>query len=57
MTTGRRPVRNRNPAGKIYWDPAAAHRGHREWAQCGTAINSELYLQPYQRLDDNQTKP
>jgi hypothetical protein len=57
MTTGRRPVRNRNPAGKIYWDSAAAHRGHREWAQCGTAINSELYLQPYQRLDDNQTKP
>jgi hypothetical protein len=30
MTTCERPVRIRYPTGKIYWDPATAHRGHRE---------------------------
>jgi hypothetical protein len=30
-TTGRSPVRIRFPTETIYWDPAAAHKGHREW--------------------------
>jgi hypothetical protein len=31
MTTSGRPSRSRCPAGKIYWDPAATHKSHREW--------------------------
>jgi hypothetical protein len=34
--------------GKIYWDPAAAHRGHREHSQCCGATNNK-HLQPHQR--------
>jgi hypothetical protein len=30
VTTSGRPTRNRYPTGKMYWDPAEAHRGHRE---------------------------
>jgi hypothetical protein len=35
MATSKRPIRNSNPIGKIYWDPETAHRGH-----------SKLHLQP-----------
>jgi hypothetical protein len=39
----------------IYWDPAVAHRSHRE-PEYGSITIKELYLQPHQRLDNIWTK-
>jgi hypothetical protein len=47
-----KPARNGYPTRKMYWDPAAAQEVIGTRAQCGGTTNSELHLQPFQRLDN-----